>query len=316
MAGSLLLAGNAFGQVTTGPTPVPAPTLPPNSSTTTTMNCPGNIPACEGDCIFTISVISQAGDSCEANRVDITFQANSTGTSCTADFDRASGGDVEYELCDGEKCKLDDSHFPDNSFWPPYVEGDGRPKPPGKDSLSQACFDAISIRLLSAGPPFSLFSYRLKGIKSVDPDFGMNTYCYCNGDTIQDTIIVKVDTVKAEVVDQSEDKVVTGDGKNGKFGGDQAESGNFAETSSFAISNIYPNPASDELNVVFQSFEAAHVQVVIHNQMGQQVKHSIEMLDIGDNLFTLDVSELKNGFYYMTAIGQNGDKVVMKFIHR
>lgn len=321
MAGILLLASGALlaQNPNPNPNPQPAPALPANSSTTQTKNCPGAGANCEGDCIFTVSIISQAGANCAANRVDVTFQANSTAPNCVADFNRASDGNISYVLCSGETCTLDETYFPDNTFWPPYTEGDGLPKPAGKDSLSQACRAAIDLRVpAGAGPPpLSLFSYRFKGVSSVDPNFDMETICSCGGGTVLDTIKVRVTAVDAEVVDDTEDGRGggTGDGTGNKTGS-AGEAEMFAHGSTFVVSNIYPNPASSELNVVFQALEASHVQVIVHDQMGKQVKQSIEMLDIGDNLYTLDVTDLQDGFYFMTLIGPYGDKVVLKFIHR
>ena len=320
LVGLLFLASSTlFAQIgnpccNPAPTPTPAPTLPPTSSTTTTVNCPTNAAGCDGDCIFTVTISSEAGDSCEANRVDVTFSANSTGANCTADYDRAAGGgEISYTLCSGEDCSLDEDNFPDGSFWPPYVNGDSIPA--GKDSISQACRDAIDIGGRPPGPPYSLFWYRFTGVSSVDPDFGIQTLCYCNGDTTVDTIIVKVDTVKAEVVETTGGDDRGGEGGDVTGGNRKTHEGPFAQGSSFVVSNIFPNPTSDNLNVVFQAYEASHVTILVHDQLGKRVKETIKMLDVGDNLFTLDVTDLKQGFYYMTLIGSYDDKVVLKFIH-
>lgn len=320
LVGLLFLTGSSLMAQTgsnpnPNPSPTPAPGLPKTTSTTTTLNCPTNDPGCIGDCIFTVTVSSQAGDSCEDNRVDVTFSANSTGTNCVADYDRASSGEITFTLCDGETCSLDEDNFPDDSFWPPYVHGDSIPA--GKDSITQACRDAISIGGRPPGPPYSLFYYRFIGVSTVDPDFGIRALCYCSGDTIIDTITVEVDTVSAQVVDRSNSGSETGGGSGDVTGGNgKWNGGPFAEASTFVVSNVYPNPASDELNVVFQAFEASHVTVLVHDQLGKRVRETIQMLDVGDNLFTLDVTTLKQGFYYMTLIGPYDEKVVMKFVHR
>ncbi len=333
LTGLFLLVGTTLmaqpgGSPTTNPNPAPAPAgLPANSATTKILNCPTG-PDCEGDCIFTVTISSQAGAKCEDNRVDVNLQANSTGKKCVADYERSSEGGIEFTICGGEKCKLDENTFPDNSFWPPYIEGDGRPKKAGKDSLSKACADAIGLTTdpplgPGAGPPFQRITYRFKGVSSVNPDFGMKTDCKCNNKVVRDTIVVQVTEVDAEVI---EDGGRPGDdtkpGEGGRGGGStdtgsgKQHSGNFADAETFSVSNIYPNPATDELNVVFQTRESAYLQVFVHDQVGQQVWQSLELIQEGDNLFTLDVRELKGGFYFMTVIAPDGEKVVMKFIHK
>ena len=79
---------------------------------------------------------------------------------------------------------------------------------------------------------------------------------------------------------------------------------------------FYPNPASDELNVVFQAYQAGHIQIAVHNQLGQEVHRQIKMIEVGDNRYTLNVRDLKDGFYFMTVIGPYNEKLVLKFIHR
>lgn len=75
--------------------------------------------------------------------------------------------------------------------------------------------------------------------------------------------------------------------------------------------NVYPNPASDELNVVFDANSASSVELT--DLTGKVV--SVQTSKIGANTISFDVANVNAGVYFVTiknAAGNTAKKVIIK----
>jgi len=68
---------------------------------------------------------------------------------------------------------------------------------------------------------------------------------------------------------------------------------------------IYPNPASDQLNVSFNSSLNASIRISIYNHLGQAVYHSDDINGNGKTPVKIDISQLKAGTYTIRVTGEN-----------
>lgn len=76
--------------------------------------------------------------------------------------------------------------------------------------------------------------------------------------------------------------------------------------------NLFPNPATEQLNIAFELKNADHVTIDIYNLVGQVVStKDLGMLSSGYTLKQIDVSELSSGFY-MVRIQTSDAEVVRK----
>ncbi len=67
--------------------------------------------------------------------------------------------------------------------------------------------------------------------------------------------------------------------------------------------SIYPNPASGFTNIYYELYEAETIQINIFNLMGQEVMQlNDDRKRIGINSFSVDLSQLSNGIYYINSI--------------
>lgn len=87
--------------------------------------------------------------------------------------------------------------------------------------------------------------------------------------------------------------------KQNDFNGEYSYSGIEAVTlkNASAIKNIYPNPASDELNIYIEASFAGAAELVIFNTMGERVHSEKLQQSDGENTFTINVSALEKGMY-------------------
>ena len=76
--------------------------------------------------------------------------------------------------------------------------------------------------------------------------------------------------------------------------------------SSFVI-NIFPNPASRELNIAHNIKNPNNANVMLSNVLGQNIKTwNISASDMKRNLITLPLENIPNGFYIVSIITDNG----------
>ncbi|MFL5765552.1 MAG: S8/S53 family peptidase [Bacteroidia bacterium] len=81
----------------------------------------------------------------------------------------------------------------------------------------------------------------------------------------------------------------------------------------FEIKNIFPNPASDQLTVVYYSFEEA--EVVVSNVLGQEVMRTKgDSGTKGIQHSKIDVSQLTKGMYFISIVSAGKKSNVVKVI--
>ena len=80
----------------------------------------------------------------------------------------------------------------------------------------------------------------------------------------------------------------------------------------FGIKNIYPNPATNILNIVYYSNEGAEISIV--NLLGQEIKHIKGDSSKGIHTNAIDVSAINKGIYFVTIISSNHESDVMKVV--
>lgn len=77
--------------------------------------------------------------------------------------------------------------------------------------------------------------------------------------------------------------------------------------------NLYPNPASDELNLAFYHPNVGAITVCVLDLSGKIIQRHALSANYGSNLVVLDTSGLKAGSY-LIRIEENGAKQVLRFV--
>ena len=78
--------------------------------------------------------------------------------------------------------------------------------------------------------------------------------------------------------------------------------------------SLYPNPAGETLNVTLYAEQESAINIQVLNQLGQEAIYKSENLSLGNNKFTLNISDLQNGYYTIKLIASDGTVVQEKFI--
>jgi len=78
--------------------------------------------------------------------------------------------------------------------------------------------------------------------------------------------------------------------------------------------SLYPNPAGERLNVELYSEKDSKITLHVINQVGQTVIKKAENLMTGDNSFSLNTSDLRDGIYTLKFVADEGVVVQEKFI--
>ncbi len=76
---------------------------------------------------------------------------------------------------------------------------------------------------------------------------------------------------------------------------------------------LYPNPASDMLNIEVNASQASEMSISIYNIMGQKVMDQNVNITTGMNTRNINISDLNSGIYFVT-VKANGFENTMKFI--
>lgn len=71
------------------------------------------------------------------------------------------------------------------------------------------------------------------------------------------------------------------------------------------ILSVYPNPASDEVNILFEAAKAEEIQLVMQDPVGTPVISNIQHVVPGKNVLKFGVSNVKSGLYiiHLKSIG-------------
>ena len=76
---------------------------------------------------------------------------------------------------------------------------------------------------------------------------------------------------------------------------------------------VYPNPATDVLNIEVNASQASEMSISVFNIMGQNVMNKTVSLNTGINTRPVNINELNGGIYFVT-VKANGFENTMKFI--
>ncbi|MFL5763766.1 MAG: T9SS type A sorting domain-containing protein [Bacteroidia bacterium] len=76
--------------------------------------------------------------------------------------------------------------------------------------------------------------------------------------------------------------------------------------SDLAIGNVYPNPAKDNLNLVFTSADAQEIRVEVRDMMGRKHVAAMMSASAGQNKTALDVSSVAAGSYILVITDEKG----------
>lgn len=76
---------------------------------------------------------------------------------------------------------------------------------------------------------------------------------------------------------------------------------------------VYPNPATDVLNIEVNASQASEMSISVYNIMGQNVKNETVNISTGINRPSISTSELTSGIYFVT-VKANGFENTMKFV--
>ncbi len=76
---------------------------------------------------------------------------------------------------------------------------------------------------------------------------------------------------------------------------------------------VYPNPATDVLNIEVNASQASEMSISVYNIMGQNVMNKTVNINMGINCPNISTAELNSGIYFVT-VKANGFENTMKFI--
>ncbi len=81
------------------------------------------------------------------------------------------------------------------------------------------------------------------------------------------------------------------------------------------LSNVYPNPAQSELNVILNAPATQKINLIITDLAGRVVMQQAKQVDAGDNNLSLNVGKLAAGSYVIKAVCNAGcETLVTKFV--
>jgi hypothetical protein len=93
---------------------------------------------------------------------------------------------------------------------------------------------------------------------------------------------------------------------NGAYSKSKVISVNCLEDMVFAIVNIFPNPATSEMNVFYNTPEAGNIRISLTDAIGKELMSSEVPAQIGLNKTKLDMNAYSNGIYFIKV--SNGTK--------
>lgn len=87
-----------------------------------------------------------------------------------------------------------------------------------------------------------------------------------------------------------------------------------AKTSAPVLLKVYPNPASSEIHISYNSIKTKEVSFIISDMNGKIVYQTKQQINAGSNTITMDISKYAAGSYIITTINAAGEKRTMKFV--
>jgi len=79
--------------------------------------------------------------------------------------------------------------------------------------------------------------------------------------------------------------------------------------------NIFPNPASETVNVSLQGFEGNDLKIHLIDQLGKRIQ-MIDLTDVSDAVYPIDLKNIPNGIYTVWIFPEGekpiGKKLIIK----
>ena len=79
---------------------------------------------------------------------------------------------------------------------------------------------------------------------------------------------------------------------------------------------VSPNPAFDKLNVIVTKKNASKIEIIVHNTLGQKIYAIINQQPAGKQTYTIPVSQLAAGIYYVSVLVNSKNEMAKKIIKR
>ena len=74
--------------------------------------------------------------------------------------------------------------------------------------------------------------------------------------------------------------------------------------------NIYPNPASNKINILYNSNEAGIKTISLVDIQGKTIITKSTAIHLGNNSISIDISTLSNGTYLLIGLTENGNTII------
>ena len=88
---------------------------------------------------------------------------------------------------------------------------------------------------------------------------------------------------------------------------------NMIATTEFEIQNVYPNPATNQINIVYNSYDV--VEISMTNVLGQEIKRiKGDTSTKGIQHSRVDISNLNKGVYFVSIHSANKKSNVVKIV--
>lgn len=79
--------------------------------------------------------------------------------------------------------------------------------------------------------------------------------------------------------------------------------------------NLYPNPAIDKVSIRLTMNDPQDITITVYNIQGiQKYQTSANILNLGNQVITIPLSDYKSGVYFVKISNQQGEKIVRKLI--
>ena len=82
-----------------------------------------------------------------------------------------------------------------------------------------------------------------------------------------------------------------------------------------SIGDIFPNPATDRINISVNFSESSDIKLVLYNSNGQLIKDYTRKIYPGENIIEFNINDLSNGIYLL-KIADDTNQLTKRFVKR
>ena len=80
------------------------------------------------------------------------------------------------------------------------------------------------------------------------------------------------------------------------------------------VNKIFPNPATSEVNISFETQAEGNVEIKVFDLNGKQVLQTNTATQKGKNQTSINIDQLISGVYFVHISGNKGDSSQLKFV--